>query len=57
MSVEPLFVVVFSEFSEKLKHNFNDELRVTNDELRDSPRTPEGGQAAKAFAICLNGNK
>ena len=78
MSVEPLFVVVFSEFSEKLKHNFNDELRVTNDELRmtndelrmtndelrmtndelrDSPRTPEGGQAAKAIAICLNGNK
>jgi len=35
----------------------NYELRITNDELRDSPRTSEGGQAAKAIAICLNGNK
>ena len=35
----------------------NDELRITNYELRDSPRPPEGGQAAKAIAICLNGNK
>ena len=34
-----------------------DEIRMTRDELRDSPRTPEGGQAAKAIAICLNGNK
>ena len=30
---------------------------MTRDEIRDSPRTPEGGQAAKAIAICLNGNK
>ena len=30
MSVEPLFVVIFSEVSKKLKHNFNDEIRVTN---------------------------
>ena len=35
----------------------NDEGRMTRDEIRDSPRTPEGGQAAKAIAICLNGNK
>ena len=33
------------------------ELRITNDELRDSPRPPEGGQAAKAIVICPNGNK
>ena len=33
------------------------EWRNTNDEIRDSLRTPEGGQAAKAIAICLNGNK
>ena len=33
------------------------ELRITNDELRNSPRPPEGGQAAKAIVICPNGNK
>ena len=27
---------------------------MTSYELRDSPRTPEGGQAAKAIAIYLN---
>ncbi|EKY16778.1 hypothetical protein HMPREF9073_01772 [Capnocytophaga sp. oral taxon 326 str. F0382] len=35
----------------------NYEIQITNYELRNSPQTPEGGQAAKAIAICLNGNK
>ena len=53
MSVEPLFVVVFSEFSEKLKHNFNYELRMTNDEL--APEPPKGDKPQKRLLFVLTG--
>ena len=53
MSVEPLFVVVFSEFSKKLKHNFNYELRMTSYEI--APEPLKGDKPQKRLLFVLTG--